>query len=646
MELLIRLYIMLLKGEDMIETRTKEILDYLTSDYEYHSSEDIGNAMELSSKSIQKEVNILNSVIKDKGAIVESEPGKGYRFLILDDKKFKNFLKKDWYKHAYYQQESGNRDLRIENILKLLLFSNSYIKQQEIADMFFVSTSQVNKDMREVKKLLSTYDISLISKPYYGMKIHGKEKDIRLAIRNEIGEDPSIFGNDEEKKLFNQIQDIISENESFQQFGMPYANFKNLVVHIYISVLRIKSGKYIELSNDMSNKIISYDEFNLANIVVSDLASKLEITFPKEEILYLTMHLITKNSVTNFETVSADIVELAQEMIDEVYKVSKYDFRSNIDLFFAISLHLGPLIERIRYGLPMKNPIIEDIKKNQIAYMLATIATDPINKKYNTRLSDDEIGYIALHIASAMENNYDQKRDILVVCGSGNSSAQIMKTQIEKKYKNQLNTLTLTSLGDLNLYNLDSFDFIVSSVKIDQKTVTPIVYVDIIFKQTDFDKIENVLNINGLDEIEKIFDNSIFINDLKIKDMQEAIEILADSASKKTGLSKDNIIDQFIKREEMAFTSYQNVALPHILEQIDTESFSIILIPDNKVKWNDYSVKLIYSLFVGKETGDMSAYYDKLGDFLNDNILIEKAIKSKDKKEFLQFFLGRNKNGQ
>ena len=629
----------------MIETRTKQIFDYLTSDYDYHSSEDMGNAMKVSSKSIQKEINILNSIIKNEGAIVESETGKGYKFKIKNDKKFKNFLKKDWYKYAYYQQESGNKDLRIESILKLLLFSNSYIKQQEIADMFFVSTSQVNKDIREVKQLLSIYNISLISKPYYGMKIHGDEKDIRLAIRNEIGEDPSIFGNDDQKEIFNQIQDIIAENESFQNFGMPYANFKNLVVHIYISVLRIRSGKYIELATDLSSKVVYYDEFNLANKVILDLASKLDIKFPKDEILYLAMHLITKNSVTNFETVSADIAELAQEMIDEIYRVSKYDFRSNIELFFALSMHLGPLIERIRYGLPMKNPIIDDIKENQIAYMLATVSTYPINKKYKTQISDDEIGYIALHIASAMENNSHKKRDILVVCGSGNSSAQIMKAQIEKNYKDQLNTLTLTSLGDLCLYNLDNFDFIVSSVKINQLTSTPIVYVDIIFKQRDFDKIENFFNIDGLDEISKIFANSIFLKDIDVKDMKEAMEVLAKEASQRTKLSKDEIIKQFRKREQMAFTSYKNVALPHILEQVDVESFSIVLIPKDKVKWKDDSIDLIYSLFVGKEIGDMSAYYEKLGEFLNNENSINQATKASNKDEFLNIFLGGNKNG-
>ncbi|WP_297688983.1 PRD domain-containing protein [uncultured Anaerococcus sp.] len=632
-------YIIIIKGDEMIETRTKEVFDFLTSDYNFHSSEEIGAALELSSKTVQKEIGILNSYIKERGAIVDSEPGKGYQFRILDEEKFKNFLKHDWYKYAYFHQENPNKEFRIESILKLLLFSNSFIKQQELADIFYVSASQINKDIKKVRKLLTAYNINLISKPYYGMKIKGNEKDIRRAIRNEIGEDPNIFGKDADKELFTRIQAIIDGIDFPESFYMPYVNFKNLVIHIYISILRIKDGKYIEISDELSKRVVSYEEFNIANIVVKELSEKLEIKFPKDEILYLTMHLISKNTVTNYEKVSPEISELSQQMIDTIFKVTKYDFRSNIDLFFALALHLGPLIERLRYGLTMKNPILSDIKENQIAFMLASIAIDPINQKYNTSVSDDEIGYIALHIASAMENNSFQQRNILIVCGSGNASAQIMRTQIERKYKNQISNLSITDLSKLNLYNLDNFDFIVSSVPIKKKTNTLIVYVDIIFKEQDFIKIDDAINISDYNELDNIFNNSIFLKDIELKDMNHALDILSNLVAQKTKIDVSFIKEQYLRREQLAFTSYGNVALPHILQQVEGKSFSIILIPKRKIKWNDDRVKVIYSLIIGNDRNDLSLYYDKLGNYLNNNNLIEKSSKVTNIDEFKKIFL-------
>jgi len=50
----------------------------------------------------------------------------------------------------------------------------------------------------------------------------------------------------------------------------------------------------------------------------------------------------------------------------------------------------------------------------------------------------------------------------------------MMKSQSERKYKDQIENLTLTNLSSLKLYKLDNFDFIVSSVDIKQKTTTPL----------------------------------------------------------------------------------------------------------------------------------------------------------------------------
>lgn len=624
----------------MIETRIKQIFDYLTLDYDYHTSKEIGEEMELSSKTIRKEINHLNSVIKDKGAIIESKPGVGFIFIIKDDDKFKLFLKNDWYKYAYYQQEDGDKNLRYENILRLFLFSNSYIKQYELAEVFHVSESQINKDIPYIRQLLEGYGINLISRPYYGMKIEGNERNIRLAIKNEIGEDPILFEDDKNRDLFIEIQKVIEYIDFGEDYYMPYVSFKNLVIHIYISILRIKQKKYIISSKDFEEKIISSEEFKIANDIVHKLQEKLKIKIPNQELTYIAMHLIAKNTISNQEKLSNEILEISQEIIDEIYKVSKYDFRENIDFYFSLAMHLGPLINRIKYGFDMKNPVLDDIKENQVAFFIATIASNVISNHYNTRLSEDEIGYIALHIMAGMKHNSYQKKDILVVCGSGNSSAQIMKSQLESRFFKQINKLDLTDVSKINKYDLDSYDFIVSSINLDEKTKTPIVNVDILFKQKDISNIQKELKRGGVEEIVKIFNNSVFMRDVNVKDMDEAFEIISNKAHKLTELSKGEIISQFIQREALGSTALvKYVALPHILQQVDTESFSVILIAKKPFIWDGEEVQLIYSLFVGKEPGDMSLYYEKLGDFLVNNKAITKAIKVKNATEFMNIFI-------
>lgn len=623
----------------MIETRMKQIFDYLTLDYDYHTSKDIGKEMELSSKTIRKEIDLLNLVIKDKGAIIESKTGKGFKFKIKDQDKFKSFLKNDWYKYAYFQQGGGDKDSRYENILRMFLFSSSYIKQYELAESFHVSESQINKDLPIIKKTLNNYKLDLISKPYYGMKIEGSEKNIRLAIKNEIGVDPKLFDGDENKELFNKIQEIIDNIDFGEDYYMPYVNFKNLVIHIYISILRIKQKEYVKLPKSVEKKLVSYEEFKIANKIVDSLKAKLEIEIPNQELVYITMHLIAKNTIRDQEKLSSEILKLSQDIIDEIYKVSKYDFRSNIEFYFALATHLGPLIYRIKYGFNMKNPILEDIKKDKISFMLATIGSNIINDKYMTKLSDDEIGYIALHIMAAIGNNSSNKKNILIVCGSGNSSAQIMKSQLMKQFEGNIENVATTDVRNLKKFDIDRYDLIISSVNISDKFDRSVIYVDVIFSKSDLNKLKLAFENSNLDEIYNIFSNSIFVKDRLFKNKDEVLKYIAEKISTKSNFPNDKALKQLIDREKMGQTSFDNIAIPHIFDQVDGKSYSIIIILKKPIDWNGRKIRLIYSLVIGKDIGDMKFYYEKLGNFLSNKNLISESLTADDKIKFMKIFL-------
>lgn len=623
----------------MIETRMKQIFDYLTLDYDYHTSKEIGKEMELSSKTIRKEIDLLNSVIKDKGAIIESKTGKGFIFKIKNQDKFKSFLKNDWYKYAYFQEDDGSKDIRYENILRMLLFSNSYIKQYELAEIFHVSESQINKDLPIIKKTLNDYKLNLISKPYYGMKVEGSEKNIRLAIKNEIGEDPKLFDGYENKGLFNKIQEIINDIDFGEDYYMPYVNFKNLVIHIYISILRIKQKEYVKLPKSVEKKLVSYEEFKIANKIVDGLQAKLEIEIPNQELVYITMHLIAKNTIRDQEKLSSEILELSQNIIDEIYKVSKYDFRSNIEFYFALATHLGPLIYRIKYGFNMKNPILDDIKKDKISFMLATIGSNIINDKYMTKLSDDEIGYIALHIMAAIGNNSLNKKNILIVCGSGNSSAQIMKSQLMKQFKGNIENITTTDVRNLRNFDINKYDLIISSININDKFNRSVIYVDVIFSKSDLNKLKTAFENPNLDEIYKIFLNSIFVKDMVFKNKDEVLKYIADKISTKSNFLNSKALKQLRDREKMGQTSFDNIAIPHIVDQVDGKSYSIIIILKKPIDWDGRKIRLIYSLVIGKDMGDMKLYYDKLGNFLSNKNLISESLMADDKIKFMNIFL-------
>ncbi|MDO4594290.1 MAG: HTH domain-containing protein [Tissierellia bacterium] len=137
----------------MIETRIKKIFDCLTKDHKYYSSKKLSDAIEVSDKTIQKDIKDLNEILLKNGARIISKRGKGYKFAVTDDTKFSFFLKNDWVKYSFEDDINSNEN-RIERLLSQFLLTNKYLKSEDLADELIVSRSQIQNDIKEVRRIL------------------------------------------------------------------------------------------------------------------------------------------------------------------------------------------------------------------------------------------------------------------------------------------------------------------------------------------------------------------------------------------------------------------------------------------------------------------------------------------------------------
>ena len=116
-------------------------------------------------------------------------------------------------------------------------------------------------------------------------------------------------------------------------------------------------------------------------------------------------------------------------MLKKIHEAFNFDFTKDLELRMALAQHLMPLRIRMKFDMKMKNPMLDKIKERfSLAYTMAKYASTVFYKYYNKKLSEDEIGYIAINLALAIER---QKKDInrktvLLVCSSGKGSAELL----------------------------------------------------------------------------------------------------------------------------------------------------------------------------------------------------------------------------
>lgn len=99
------------------------------------------------------------------------------------------------------------------------------------------------------------------------------------------------------------------------------------------------------------------------------------------------------------------IIEVINEIIHYINKESKTPLNEHIHI--ALTDHIAFAIKRAEQGMTVQNPFLYETREMYPAeYRLAEHALDIINKRLGISLEEDEIGFVALHIYSALTDQH------------------------------------------------------------------------------------------------------------------------------------------------------------------------------------------------------------------------------------------------
>ena len=174
---------------------------------------------------------------------------------------------------------------------------------------------------------------------------------------------------------------------------------QNLVVHLAIAMLRIKTNNYIPLSQGQITSYKANTNYDSAVEICNILSKKFDIEFPESELALISMYL-SKNNVLDDE-----IIDILQNTLDSLFKQKGIDLRNNEKLLVSLGLHLTPALDRLLDDSQIENPLTAKIKeRHPKEFAMAEILNDAIESIYHKRFTEDEVAYFALHfIVSARQ---------------------------------------------------------------------------------------------------------------------------------------------------------------------------------------------------------------------------------------------------
>lgn len=151
---------------------------------------------------------------------------------------------------------------------------------------------------------------------------------------------------------------------------------------------------------------------------------------PKEERIFLCIPIAGMRTPANTQeierkiSVSEDIADMIIEMLDRIHTELNVTVIAN-ELFDDFVYHIFFMINRLKYGLHIHNPMIDDFKNQySVAYKMAEIGKEVIEKREGITITEDEMAFLAAYFGVFLiEQEPEEKRcRIAIVCGSEKSS--------------------------------------------------------------------------------------------------------------------------------------------------------------------------------------------------------------------------------
>ena len=499
-----------------LTVRMRAILSALLAADGYVPAERIASALDVSARTITREMHGLEMALMPYGITLLRRTGAG--FMLTGDKADLTRLRTQLSKTDVRGELTP--DQRRSILVTRLLMADEPLKLFALARILDVTDSTVSHDLDRLQPFLAEQGITLVRRPGLGVYVEGAERDIRSAlvriIHDHVDEvellalvaddgvegaasaaDRALLGLVDGAQI-RTIDDIVAEET--QGRDIPDAARVGLVVHLALAVQRMQQHDAIVMDAGTLGELRRMEEFAAARMIAVQLGKVFSLSVPEAEIGYITMHLLGARGtalpagagrVDNFR-----LVQIAQSIMRLASEKSGAPPTRSRTLLSGLVNHLAPALHRLKLHMDIRNPLLAEVEAEHPELMeLARYSTRMMEEEVGTPLPADEIAYIAIHIGAALTEAGGDRPvvRVLVACPTGLGTSRLLASRIRRAYERirvvgELSSLALTAQE----ITRRAVDFVVSTVPLPPLPV-PVVVASAFLTASDRARIDAVL---------------------------------------------------------------------------------------------------------------------------------------------------------
>ena len=599
----------------MLKKRQKRLLELLESQSDYLTVSAIANQLGVSQRTIHSDLHRIEEYVQSLGKYLDKKRGVG---IVLRELKEKNSSKN--VEVDYDPQSTVTR--RIE-IMRLLLFEESNVSFNYLSDLFFVSKTSIIKDLEFIMEIFKAGSNVELQSNVTGTRICGSEIDKQkafLQFNRYILSNSDLYHEETIHQKMNLLIPFYGEKiisvctNSLYSYVRENVNaisdyYIQNILNIYIIlVYRITNDYHIDFEKEfkLSTKSTFFDKSAINLLMKAQF--RLNLSYSENDVVYLSHHMIANR----FEAFPEDSIDnkLVDDLLNQVSTALNIDFSNDSKLEDQLKKHIPPMIYRLQNNNKTENPFTEQIKVEfSLTFNVIWVILSEYENELNIRFNEDEIAFLTIYFQSAIERA-KINRKFLIICQMGVATSELLMNRM-KNIIPSLDSIEVASVPELDHMDLDQFDFIISTIKINipEKQV---IFVSPFLTDIDIEKIKKL----GFDreKHKPQLDYLIDASHLKRYINKEFVYIDTDFSTKEELLNSvgkelvsnnyvtENFVTSLISREELGGTDLPaGVAVPHG-NPSDVKRTTIAIVKNKKkFKWDTYYVDVIFVIGISYE---------------------------------------------
>ena len=496
-----------------LDSRVVRIVRWLLDQQEARSTSELAAALVLSERAVRYRLSAVQNFLASHGGELIRQRGTGLS--IVADEDVREAIVADLDARTSAPRVYAP-DERVHLLLDTLLWTYpDTVSLDRLHDDLEVSKTSARRDLRRCEPWLERMGLPVLRKPGQGVALHGSEQRVRRAL-------VQLFLEAVPADVLDELTTRASEDSQLLQVRVPAGlrerlqslpilscaeTIRESVLHdrlalgnsemlyalfVAISECRISQGRPIGLEPGQFLSLIDHPASESVKTLTDDLDEQGLSTFSDEEVAGLTEYFLGFEALLSQTSSTKEIDRLADDMLAIATERLHASLVDDEELRRSLTMHLTRLVVRIRYELPVHNPLREEIAaRYPDVQAVAVDLAELVGERVGSELNDDEIGFISMYLSGALERGHIRPRKrAMVVCPSGMATAWVLVSRLQAEFPE----LSLADVQSAATYedSSDGFDIVISTVPLDFSGA-PVVVVNPLLSSTDVRTIRSAL---------------------------------------------------------------------------------------------------------------------------------------------------------